>query len=113
MNAITAHGEVALFRAVINLTINDAMPRARRHGGRLVLTAQRRRDMDVARNWLLGMSRDFRTVCELALFEPLAVKAAAEKSIAAFDQAFTNPIPATGHCARAAMESAGETAACA
>lgn len=85
MNAITTQGEVALFRAVINLAISDAMPRARRHGGRPVLSAQRRRDMEAAREWLLGMSRDFRTVCDLALFEPLAVKAAAEKAIAAFD----------------------------
>lgn len=113
MNAVVGKGEVAMWRAVIQQALNDAMPGARVNGGQPVLSAERRRHMADARRWFAEAGRDFRTVCESALLDPTAVTAAATKSIAAFDQTFTALVPATGPCARAAMESAGEPAACA
>ncbi|MEO5375104.1 MAG: hypothetical protein H7840_12610 [Alphaproteobacteria bacterium] len=85
MNAIAGQGEVALWRAVIQQALTDAMPRARVHGGRPVLSAQRRIAMGDARRWFAEAGRDFWTVCESALLEAMAVQAAARKAIAAFD----------------------------
>lgn len=112
MNAVVGKGEVALWRAVIQQALNDAMPGARVHGSQPVLSAERRRHMHDARRWFAEAGRDFRIVCESALLEPLAVRAAATKRTAAFDQTCPS-VPSTGRCARAAMVSAGEAAACA
>ena len=92
MDTVAAQGEVALWRAVIHQAVADAtlgvftQGRGRRRTG--APSSDRLRHLSEARTWLLGMSRDFRTVCECALLEPLAVKAAAVESIAAFDQTY-------------------------
>ncbi|MBF0093051.1 MAG: hypothetical protein HQL34_00745 [Alphaproteobacteria bacterium] len=87
MNAITGRGEIALWRAVIQQAMNDAMPRARMQDGRPVLSLERRREMNNARRWFADAGKDFRMVCDHALLEPEAVAASARKTIATFDGA--------------------------
>lgn len=86
MNAITGQGEVALWRAVIQRAMSDAMPRARMHDGRPVLSSEHRREMGIARRWFAETGQDFRMVCDLALLESEAVAASARKAIVAFDR---------------------------
>jgi hypothetical protein len=114
MNDVAAQNEVTLWQAVIQQAMADATlgvfveGRGRRRTA--TPSSCRLSHLRSARDWLLGMSKDFRTVCEWALLEPLAVKAAAEKSIAAFEQAhpqFTSP---AGH--RVAPIKATDTARC-
>jgi len=86
-------GEVALWRAVIDQAISDATlgrmhARKGRRGTMATPGTDRLADLRRAREWLTGMGRDFREVCELALLDPQAVTAAARNSIAAFDAAF-------------------------
>lgn len=102
MNAITGQGEVALWRAVIQQAMSDAMPRARMHNGRPVLSLERRREMGNARRWLADARKDFRMVCDHALLEPEAVAASARTAIAAFDGALPKHAPTREPCAKPA-----------
>ena len=92
-------GEVALWRAVIQQALNDATL------GMFAQSTGRRRKgnpsparlchQGQARTWLLDMSRDFQLVCDHALLDPMAVRAAAAKSIADFDRDYLHLVPAT------------------
>ncbi len=89
MNTAAAQGDVALWRAVIDLAITDAtLGLLKGHQGRKPSfrpAAERMAHRDQARTWLLGMGKDFREVCTLALLEPDAVREAARRHIARAD----------------------------
>ena len=95
-------GETALWRAVIAQAIHDATLGRHRPGARRrrrptprPLSAERRRQRDTARDWLLGGGHDFRRVCLLADLDPLAVRAVAIDAIANADDGtmLTAPMP--------------------
>lgn len=83
--AETVPEEVALWRAVIAQALADAriapIADGRRRSDELSPPQIRHRDR--ARAWLLGRSRDFGLVCNLALLEPAAVYDAARDLAAA------------------------------
>lgn len=68
--------EVALWRAVIAQAISDATSIIRAKDPGLMKRAGLERDQ--ARTWLLGNSKYFRDVCEMALLEPAAVREKAQ-----------------------------------
>lgn len=63
--------ERALWLAVINITIEDAI-----HGPSLEFGIARKRKRQEARDWLTRDSRDFHLVCQMAGVEPPAVRRA-------------------------------------
>jgi hypothetical protein len=89
MNTAAAQGEVALWRAVIDQAITDAtLGLLKGEPGRKKQarpSVERMIHRDQARTWLLGMGKDFREVCSMALLEPDAVRAAARRQIAQAD----------------------------
>ena len=67
-------GERALWRAVIMQMLTDAACQSKKYEAEL----QRGK----ARQWLLGMSRDFQTVCDYADYDPILVRRHARKALA-------------------------------
>ncbi len=89
MNTTAAQGEVALWRAVIDQALTDAtlgLLKGKPGGKKKARpSVERMIHRDQARTWLLGMGKDFREVCTMALLEPDAVRAAARPQIAQAD----------------------------
>ena len=89
MNTAAVQGEVALWLAVIDQAITDAtLGLLKGKPGRKTAmrpSAERTVHKDRARAWLLDMGRDFKEVCNMALLEPDAVRAAARRQIAQAD----------------------------
>lgn len=102
--------EAALWRAVVVQAINDASmivrmprgPKGKRASPKLIRTRRTQymetlRDRDKARDWLTGMSKDFRMVCAMALLDPDAVHDRAERLKASGWAAQSHARPRVAH----------------
>ena len=93
MTNVLPSGETALWRAVILQAFQDAT-----HGTHNARTNRKPRRPSAslglhartAREWLLGNSHDFRTVCDLAGLNPDAVRRSASVAISSADHNLNN-----------------------